>query len=411
VAEGSGANARQIFTLGPGGHNHFPVWSMDGQWIYFASGIWDAREMDVWRIRPSGGPPERMTQHNADVRYLTPLDERTLLYVSPDENGAGPWLWALDTERLVTRRITSGLEVYSSIDASGDGRRLVASVSNPTATLWSVPLLDRVATEEDVTRFDVPSVRAYAPRFGGRSLFYLSSRGGGDGLWRADEREAVEVWRGSDGALLEPAAVTADGQQVAVVLRRQGRRTLNVLSADGGDVRPLAAGIDVVGAASWSPDGAWIAAGGLDGDGPGLFKIPVDGGDPQRVTKGAASNPVWSPDGSVIVYTGPVVGPFGPLLMARPDGTPVDLPVIQVRVGSERYRFVPGRHELVYLPTTSQTDPENLWLLDLRTQKARQLTSFVGRLMRTFDVTPDGTQIVFDRLSDNSDLVVIDLTP
>jgi hypothetical protein len=29
--------------------------------------------------------------------------------------------------------------------------------------------------------------------------------------------------------------------------------------------------------------------------------------------------------------------------------------------------------------------------------------------MRTFDVTPDGKRIVFDRLRDNSDIVLIDL--
>lgn len=29
--------------------------------------------------------------------------------------------------------------------------------------------------------------------------------------------------------------------------------------------------------------------------------------------------------------------------------------------------------------------------------------------MRTFDITPDGKRIVFDRLRDNSDIVLIDL--
>ena len=31
------------------------------------------------------------------------------------------------------------------------------------------------------------------------------------------------------------------------------------------------------------------------------------------------------------------------------------------------------------------------------------------RTVRTFDVTPDGKQITFDRLRDNSDIVLIDL--
>jgi serine/threonine protein kinase/Tol biopolymer transport system component len=409
IADSTGSNPRQIFKVNPGGHNHFPIWSPDGQWIYFVSGIWDAREMDIWRIRTSGGTPERMTHHNADVRYLAVLDDRILLYVSPDENGAGPWLWALDTDKKESRRISSGLEIYSSVDASGDGRRLVAAVSSPTANLWSIPILDRPVEEKDVKPVGLPSVRAYAPRYGGTSLFYLSSRGGGDGLWRYDNGQSTEVWRGADGALLEPAAVSSEGRRVAVILRKQGRRTLNTLSADGGDVRPLAASIDVTGAVSWSPDGKWIAAGGVDSKGPGLFKIPTDGGEPQRLANGAAANPVWSPDGSVIAYTGPVVGPLGPLLMVHPDGTAMEAPPIRVRVGTEHYRFIPGRQELVYVPTTSQVVPENFWLLDLATKNTRQLAAFNARATRTFDITPDGKQIVFDRLRENSDIVLIDL--
>ena len=96
--------------------------------------------MDIWRIRATGGDPERMTNTNADIRYLAPIDDRTIVYTSPDQDGAGPWLWALDTATRRTQRISSGLEVYTSVDASGDGRRLVATVSRPTANLWAIPL-------------------------------------------------------------------------------------------------------------------------------------------------------------------------------------------------------------------------------------------------------------------------------
>jgi tricorn protease-like protein len=330
------------------------------------------------------------------------------LYTSPDQNGAGPWLWAFDTEHKAARRISSGLEVYTSVDASADGHRLAVTVANPTANLWSFPLLGRTVEEKEVQPYNLSSVRAYAPRFGGTSLFYLSSHGGGDGLWRYAEAQTLEIWRGADGALLEPAGVSIDGRQVAIILRKQGKRTLHVILSDGGNVRPLAPAIDVTGAASWSPDGKWLVAGGIDAKGPGLFKIPLESGEPQRLATGTATNPVWSPDGSAIVYTGPVVGPDGPLMIIRPDGSPLDMPEIRVRTGTEHYRFVPGRRELVYVPH-SQVVKENFWLLDLDTRQTRRLANFDCHGNRTFDITPDGKKIVFDRLRDNSDIVLIDL--
>ena len=410
VADRDGSNAREIFrTAAPGIHSHYPIWSLDGQWIYFVNGVWNAREMNIWRIRPSGGAPERLTSVNRDIRYLAALDDRTILYVSPDQNGAGPWLWALDLETRATRRISSGLEIYSSIDASADGRRLIATVSSPVANLWTMPILNRLATEDDVKPLAVPTVRAFAPRYSGSALYYLSSRGGGDGLWRHDGSEASEVWRGTDGALLEPAAIARDGSRIAIILRKQGKRLVTLLSPDGGDPQTLAPSLDVTSAVSWSPDGKWITAGGIDADGPGLFKIAVEGGAAQRLSKGTATDPIWSPDGSVIVFTGPVVGPQATLVMVHADGTPAETLDIKVRVGTEHYRFVPGRQQLVYIPTPSQVVPENFWILDLETKKTRQLAAFNSRSTRTFDITADGSAITFDRLKDNSNLVLIDL--
>ena len=147
-----------------------------------------------------------------------------MLYVSPDEDGSGPWLWSLDTVSKRSRRISFGLEKYTSLAGSGDGRRLVASVANPTANLWSVPILDRVVEERDVQPFPVPTVRALGPRFGAGSLFYLSSRGTADGLWRLTGGRAEEIWKGAEGALLEPTAISPDGRWATVVLRGHAGR-------------------------------------------------------------------------------------------------------------------------------------------------------------------------------------------
>ena len=53
---------------------------------------------------------------------------------------------------------------------------------------------------------------------------------------------------------------------------------------------------------------------------------------------------------------------------------------------------------------------QDFWLLDLGTMELRQLTELDNlATMRTFDITPDGSMIVFDRRRQNSDVVLIDL--
>src|SRR5262249_37514533 len=300
VADRTGANPRRITGDRPGIHNHFPTWSPDGRWIYFVHGTPATGEMDLWRIKPAGGAPERLTERNIDVSYPTPIGRRIVLYVAPHADGSGPWLWAFDLKQKNSRRVSLGLQHYTSVAASADGRKLVATIGNPQASLWSVPILDRLAEERDVIPYPVHTVRALAPRFGRASLFYLSSLGTGDGLWRYQDRQAVEVWKGADEALAEAPAVSPDGGRVAIVLRRNGKRQLHVLSADGAELRALPGAIDTQGTACWSPDSKWIVTGGSDTNGPGLFRIPLAGGSPVRLAVGVALDPVWSPDGSLI---------------------------------------------------------------------------------------------------------------
>ena len=146
-------------------------------------------------MRPSGESPEQLTHQAAPVNVLVPLDVRTLLYVARAEDWTGPWLWALDVERAVTRRVTAGLEQFASVSVSRDGRRVVATVARPTSSLWRAPLLDRLVEEREVEPYPVPTERALAPRFGGTALFYLSlsAAGTGDGLWRVQNNQTFEV--------------------------------------------------------------------------------------------------------------------------------------------------------------------------------------------------------------------------
>jgi hypothetical protein len=53
---------------------------------------------------------------------------------------------------------------------------------------------------------------------------------------------------------------------------------------------------------------------------------------------------------------------------------------------------------------------QDFYILDLRTMRSRRLSRLSSSaVMRTFDITPDGSRIVFDRLKEDSDILLIDL--
>jgi len=409
VADQNGTNQRLIVQNEPGLHNHYQVWSKDGRWIYLARGRPATHEMDLWRIRPDGGGLEQLTHLNTDIGYPTPISERTILFVAHNQDGAGPWLWAFDPKTRTSRRVSSGLEEYTALAATEDGRRLAASVVNPQVNLWSIPITSRVVQEHEVEAFQVPTARSWAPRFGGGSLLYLSSRDGADGLWNYRDGKALEIWKGSEGALQSPVAVSADGSDVAFALSRNGKQQMHVMAADGTHLRALSSNVDVRGAASWSPDGNWIVVAGTDNSGLGLFKLPVDGGAPVRIATGPFLDPVWSPRGDLIVYCGPQLFTLAPLLAVHPDGTAAKLPEIRVQREGVRARFLRDGTGLVYMLGDTLAE-QDFWLLDLGTMHSRRLTQLnSSAVMRAFDITADSKRIVFDRLSEDSEILLIDL--
>jgi Tol biopolymer transport system component len=412
VLDRNGGNPKQIFIEKPGVHCHHHTWSPDGRYIYFVRGF-PPNELDVWRIPADGGEPERMTHHNSKVGYPALLDDRTLIYSATAEDGSGFWLYAMDVERRIPHRVTFGVDQYVLVSAAvgPDGRatRLVASVANPIGELWTLPISSRMVDESDVLRFPLPVTRAVAPRFGPQYVVFLSSKGGTQSLWKTQGDETVELWRSSEGGVVAPAAVSPDGQRICFSIRRQGRNGLYVMNADGTNVRHLAASLDVRDAPSWSPDGKFIAVAADEGDGSRLFKVPVEGAAPVRLVDGLARLPVWSPDGSLILYGAPLQGAGYAVKAVTPEKQPHSLPELWVLRGGDRYRFLPGGRQVVAL--LGDYLHQNFWMVDLETGQRRQLTNLKpGYSIGSFDVSPDGRRILFDRVRQNSDIVLIDLT-
>jgi hypothetical protein len=105
----------------------FPPGRPMGDGSTLSTDVFRPQTLDMWRIPSTGGQPERLTEFDRYIGYPTPIDSRTVLYIGVDRDGSGPWLWAFDVERKAVRRVTSGLERYSSISAASGGHRLIAS--------------------------------------------------------------------------------------------------------------------------------------------------------------------------------------------------------------------------------------------------------------------------------------------
>ena len=154
-------------------------------------------------------------------------------------------------------------------------------------------------------------------------------------------------------------------------------------------VTELATSLNVRGVPAWPPIGDWLTSAADQGKTSGLFKVPLDWGPPIQLIGEQAANPVWSPDGRFVVYSGVEVGTRFPLKAAAADGKPYDIPDVVLSRGANRFSFLPGRPVLVVLK--GDVWHKNFWLIDLVTGRQRQLTNFSREfLISDFDVSPDG---------------------
>jgi Tol biopolymer transport system component len=396
-----------IFTAPAGLHCHFPLWAPDSAYIYFVQGALPDK-LDIWRIRLTGGGPERITSHSGRVTHPVLLDGHTLMYLASDADGSGPWLYSVDVERRVPHKLSSGLDRYTSLAASADGRRLVVTQASPKRTLWRLRLADSAAESSPATRISLTTGTGFSPRQGPDYLLYVSATSASESIWKLANGAGTELWSGQGARIFGGPAISPDGRTIAFSVQQHEQKLLYVMQADGTNARIVSDSLDLQGAPAWASDGQSITSAAEEHGVPHLFRIPVDGRAPALFVQEYSVDPTWAPDGHFVVYSGPDIGTTFSVKAVTSGAGVQSLPALTLTRGARHLAFLPGGRALLFLQGDIQH--KNLWRMDMETGAKRQLTNLPPDFdIRDFDISPDGREVVLERVQERSDVVLMDL--
>jgi Tol biopolymer transport system component len=203
-------------------------------------------------------------------------------------------------------------------------------------------------------------------------------------------------------------AISPDGHAIAFSVRRHGKTLLYMMQADGTNARIVADSLDLQGAPAWAPDGQSITSAVEDRGVPHLFRVPVDGRPPAVFVREYSIDPAWAPDGRFVLYSGPDIGTTFSVKAVTAEAAAHPLPALTLTRGARHIAFLPGGQALVLL--RGEIQHKNLWLIALDAGAERQLTNLTPDFdIRDFDVSPDGREVVLERVQERSDTVLLDL--
>jgi len=397
---------RPVFTAPAGLHSHFPLWSPDGKFIYVVQGSLPDK-LDIWRIAPHGGTPERITSHNSRVTHPVLLDRRTLIYLCTNPDGSGPSLYGMDVERRIAHRLTEDLDRYTALASTADGRRLVVTLASPKTTLWRLHIGDPASVSAPVP-ISLTTTTGFSPRLGSNYLVYVSQTGTSESIWKLTHGAAMELWRGQRARILGGPAISPDARFISFSARQNGRTLLYVMDADGTNARVVADSLNLQGNPAWTHDGHSITIAADDGDNPHLLRVPLDGRSPSVFIRDHSLDPAWAPGGSFVVFSGSDIGTTFRVKAANPDGSLHSLPSLTLTRGARHLAFLPGTRTLVFLK--GEIQHKDLWAINLDTGDERQLINLPSDFdVRDFDLSPDGREVVLERVQDRSDIALLDL--
>ncbi len=311
------------------GREQLDAWSRDGRWIYFSSTSRDIAGMnDVYRVAVGGGTPMPVSEDRYVNEFgAAPSPDGERLALVARGNASSQW-WRngsshLDKSELWLREIDrDGLEAYTQLtprDAkqewpmwAADGRTLFyVSDRGGAENVWSRPASaggrDRKITDFRAGRVLWPSITADGATVAFERDF---------GIWTLDtatgQARPVAVMRRGAPSMPAPEplrltsqfsdlALSPDGRKVAFVARGE---VFAASARDGGEATRVTSTLALESQPVWSLDSRALVYASARGDGQQLYGYDFTTNTETALTSGSATDvsPTFSPDGKAVAF-------------------------------------------------------------------------------------------------------------
>lgn len=387
------------------------AWSPDGKTIVCLGGqasFYTADAFHVLGVRVAGGTESEIGSRAWPWVGALKWSRSGLLLVAGESAEDLQQIWQISYPRGEVRRITNDLTDYAAVSATVDGSALVSVQKETPVGLWLMtPGESARASRISQSDFRGVDSVAWMPD---RRIVYDARSGEYRNIWITDAegRNPQPVTNGAPNK--NEIAVTRDGR---FILYQSEGRIWRINAGGSGALQlthgaldvhpwPTADGREVIYSSfqDWSP---------VIGGKPQLWKVPIDGDNPSRLSSDALSLPHLSPDGKRIaaIYFPGADPRFSPRKMAVlpvDGGSPImALDVLPGGIGNAYW--TPDGKSLVSAVTTAAVG--NLWLQNHDGGRPRQITDFKSDMILDFAWSPDGKRIALARGKSSSDVVLI----
>lgn len=411
IADADGGNQRKIATRPMTDYFKIPAWSPDGKDIACSTGSGEPFDIHngIIIVRVEDGTQRTVTQKKwAWTRWVEWLaDGSGLLITARERHGAPDQIWHISYPGGSVRRLTSDSKFYFSICLTADSKTLLAVQTELLSDIWVMP--DRDGEQARKITFGTGSYDSVSYMPDGR-IVYSSQASGNWDIWIMNADGSNQKQLTADAGVNLHHNVSPDGRYIVFASNRAGVFNIWRMNGDGGNPVQLTGGSGEK-FPYCSPDGKWVVYNSVASDEHpyALWKVPIEGGESERLTDRNTNLPAISPDGNRIAYFWRDElrkGQYKIGIIAFAGGQPDK--ALDITQGLEPVGFVrwfPDGQSLTY--AAARNGIFNIWMQPLGGGDAKQITDFKAEGALQFDWSRDGKQLVLSRRVWTSDLVLL----